>query len=310
MANYFLNKIGQVVFTLWGVSLVVFLILRLSPGDPAALMLPTHYTEEEYQSVRHALGLDKSLPEQYWIFITDIILRGDFGHSYVRAGDALSLVLERVPKTFVLAVGSMTLALLISIPLGAFMALHQGGWLDSLGLAFIMISQSAPSFAVGVLLVLIFAVKLGLLPATGYGGLRHLVLPCATLALLVAPVITQVTRTGLIEALREDYVRTAHAKGLSENRIVLKHALTATMMSIITMIGLQFGLLMAGTFVVEAVFAYPGIGQLLLESISLRDYPMIQATIMVSATIFMLVNMLVDLTYGLIDPRIRLKGQA
>lgn len=307
MLMYALNKAGHLLVTLWAVTVIIFLLLRLSPGDPAMMMLPIEYTDEQYFSMRRALGLDEPLLTQYWKFISNAI-QGDFGHSYMRAGEALPLVLERVPRTFNLALGSLILGLVIAIPLGTLMALKEGGWIDRLGLVVVMTAQSAPSFAVGIILILIFAVRLDLLPAAGYGGVKYYILPCVTLALLVMPIFAQMTRNCLIDALNEDYIRTARAKGLTETRVIYKHAFIATLLSLITMIGLQFGLLMAGTFIVEAVFAYPGMGALMFESISLRDYPTVQATIMVSAFFFTIINLLIDLTYGLIDPRIRLMG--
>jgi peptide/nickel transport system permease protein len=307
LLRYILNKTGQVIFTLWVVSVIVFLLLRLSPGDPAMMMLPIEYTEEQYQRMRSALGLDEPLYTQYWKFISGV-LHGDFGHSYMRASEALPLVLQRIPRTFALSVGALILGLLVAIPLGTIMALKSGGWLDRLGIAIVMISQSAPSFAVGILLILVFAVGLGILPAAGYEGPKYYILPCITLAILVMPIFSQMTRNCLIDAFQEDYIRTARAKGLTERRVIFKHAFIATLLSLVTMIGLQFGLLMAGSFIVEMVFAYPGMGQLMFESISLRDYPTVQATIMVSAFFFTVINLLVDLTYGLIDPRIRLRG--
>lgn len=303
MLRYTLRKLLHTLLVALGVVTFVFAALRLS-GDPAATMLPGDASVEELQALRHALGLDQPIHVQYVQFLLGAV-RGDFGMSFRHQQPALPLVLERLPATFELAVAALVLALVIAIPLGVLAAIRQGGPLDVLAMGFAVVGQAMPSFWMGIMLILVVSVQLGLLPTSGRGGPEHLILPAVTLATHFAALLARLTRTSMLEVLNQDYLRTARAKGLRESTVILGHALKNAAVPVITLIGIQFGTLLGGAVVTETVFAWPGVGRLAVQSIFVRDYPVVQAGVFVLAMSFVLINLLVDLLYGQLDPRIR-----
>jgi ABC-type dipeptide/oligopeptide/nickel transport system permease component len=302
MMAYLIRRLLLTVFVLWGVGSLVFAVLRLAPGDPAALQLGITATHEQIAEFRHRTGLDRPIGLQYVTFLADAS-RLDFGDSTVSDAKASTLVLQRLPYTIGLAISAMALALILSFPLGMLAARSAGGPLDR-GVSFLSISgQALPSFWVGVMLILVFSRDLKLFPSGGTGTLLHLVLPAVTLAAPLASVLTRLIRSGLIGVADEGYLQTARAKGMSERDVLIHHALPNVMIPVVTVAGLQFGHLLGGAVVVEVVFAWPGIGQLLVDSIANRDYGVVQACTFLIATIFLVVNLMVDLSYHYLDPR-------
>jgi peptide/nickel transport system permease protein len=291
------------VFVLFGVATAVFIILHLS-GDPTALLLPADARPEDAARLRHAFGFDRPLPIQYLDFLAGL-LHGDLGTSLRFQQPALGLVLERVPMTLLLAVSGLTFSIALALPIGIVSAAKRGTWLDSLGMTVALLGQSVPVFWLGLMLIMVFAVGLHWLPALGSGGLDHLVLPTISLGMFSAAATARLLRAGLVEVLDQEYVRTARAKGLGERSVLLGHAMRNALIPVVTMLGLQFGALLGGALVTETIFAWPGMGRLLIQAIYNRDYPLAQAAILWLALIFVVVNLLVDLLYGALDPRIR-----
>lgn len=304
MVAYLLQRLGYSIFVLWGALTVVFVVVRLVPGDPAQMMLGTQGTQQEVSALRRQMGLDQPLPAQYLRFVAQAI-RLDFGMSLRLEVPAVGAVTARLPATSLLAVTAMTLAIALSLPLGMAAAIYQRSLLDRFVSALSLIGQAAPSFWLGIMFILIFARRLQWLPSAGIGGWRHLVLPAVTLGLPLVGILTRLIRSGLLEVLNDDYVRTAHAKGLAPRVVIFRHALRNALIPVVTVAGLQFGSLLAGAVIVETVFAWPGAGRLLVDAISNRDYPIVQAAILFITAGFVLLNLLVDLSYGLLDPRIR-----
>jgi peptide/nickel transport system permease protein len=289
--------------TLFGVTLVIFLLIRIS-GDPTQLLLPETATPEDRALFRRQHGLDRPLAVQYAHYLGNL-LRGDLGRSLVDERPALDTVLQRLPATVELALAAMLIAVLVGIPVGVVSAVSRGSPLDRLAMLGALTGQSMATFWVGIILILIFAVQLRWLPVSGRDGLRHLVLPALTLALYMMPILARMTRSSMLEVWRQDFVRTARAKGLHEWRVILRHALRAALIPVVTVLGLQFGGALAGAIVTESVFAWPGVGTLVLDAVYKRDYPVVQATVLVIATVYMLTNLLVDVLYVVLDPRIR-----
>jgi peptide/nickel transport system permease protein len=286
-----------------GVVTLVFVALRLS-GDPAATMLPGDASVDELRDLRHALGLDRPLHVQYVAFLGDAA-RGDFGESFRHQQPAFGLVLERLPATLELAFAALLLAVAVALPLGIVAALHRGRAVDMLAMGFAVVGQATPYFWMGIMLILVVSAELGWLPTSGRGGWRHLILPAITLGTHFAASLARLTRTSMLEVLGQNFVTTARAKGLGEGRVVLAHALKNAAVPVVTLIGLQFGTLLGGAVVTETIFAWPGVGRLAVQSIFVRDYPVVQAGVLVLALAFVAINFLVDLLYGALDPRIR-----
>jgi ABC-type dipeptide/oligopeptide/nickel transport system permease component len=303
MGRFVAQRMVWSVFVLFGVATAVFIILHLS-GDPTALMLPADARPEDAARLRHAFGFDRPLPVQYVDFLAGL-LHGDLGTSLRFQQPALGLVLERVPMTLLLAVSGLTFSIVLALPIGIMSAARRGTWIDSLGMSVALLGQSVPVFWLGLMLIMVFAVGLHWLPALGSGGLDHLVLPTISLGLFSAAATARLLRAGLVEVLDQEYVRTARAKGLAEQRVLLGHAIRNALIPVVTMLGLQFGALLGGALVTETIFAWPGMGRLLIQAIYNRDYPLAQAAILWLALIFVAVNLLVDLLYGALDPRIR-----
>jgi peptide/nickel transport system permease protein len=286
-----------------GVVTLVFVALRMS-GDPAATMLPGDASVDELRDLRHALGLDRPLHVQYVAFLGSAV-RGDFGDSFRHQQPAFGLVLERLPATLELAFAALLLAVAVALPLGIVAAIYRGRAVDMLAMGFAVVGQATPYFWMGIMLILVVSVELGWLPTSGRGGWPHLILPAVTLGTHFAASLARLTRTSMLEVLGQNFVTTARAKGLGEPRVVLAHALKNAAVPVVTLIGLQFGTLLGGAVVTETIFAWPGVGRLAVQSIFVRDYPVVQAGVLVLALVFVAINLAVDLLYGTLDPRIR-----
>jgi len=288
---------------LWGISTIVFVVMRLS-GDPIVLILPPDAPTAEVFRVRREMGLDQPLWVQYLIFLQNA-MRGDFGQSIHFRQPALAVALERIPATIQLAVTAFALAVVVAVPVGILAAVRRYSLYDHLGMLLALLGQSVPTFFLGILLLLIFAVWFPLLPIGGTGTPAHLVMPAVTLGAFAMASIARLTRSAIIEVLSQDYVRTARAKGLGEATVVLRHGFRNALIPVVTIMGLQFGTLLGGAVVTETIFAWPGIGRLAIQSIFNRDYPVVQATVFLAAVAFVGVNLAVDILYAVLDPRIR-----
>ena len=303
MLQYILRRLLSIVPVLIGISLIVFFLLRALPGDPAQLIAGEMATQEVVESIRAQLGLDRRLHVQYALFISRLV-RLDLGKS-ARTGQPVILeIWSRLPNTILLAVTSTALACLLGIPVGIYSAVRFYTLSDYVVMVLALFGISMPVFWLGLMLIVIFSVKLHLLPAGGIGTLRHLILPSLALASFSTAFITRMTRSSMMEVMGQDYITTARSKGLLEKVVIIKHALRNAFIPIITVIGLQFGSLLGGAVLTETVFAWPGIGRLIVDSISARDYPMVQGVVLVFAVLYILVNLIVDILYAYIDPRI------
>lgn len=285
------------------VSLIVTLLSHLS-GDPARLMLPERATQEDVQRLRRALGLDQPIYVQYYRYMRGV-LRGDFGTSLQYRLPNIELFLDRVPATLQLTVAAMALALAVSLPIGIISAARRNSWIDYIARFVAVIGQAIPFFWLGIVLILIFAVTLKVLPTSGRGGLKHLVLPSLTLSTYPLARITRLLRSSMLEVLGQDYMRTARGKGLTESRVIVGHALRNALLPVVTVVGLEFGNLLGGAVITETIFAWPGVGRLAIDAVSMRDYPLIQTIVLVSALTFVLINLVMDILYTYLDPRIR-----
>jgi peptide/nickel transport system permease protein len=305
MGRYLLVRLGHAVLVVVGVSLIVFLLTHLG-GDPASLLLPPNASEEDIQQFRHAMGFDQPLPIQLVQYFGRLA-HGDFGQSFRYSQPALEVVLERVGATLVLGGFALLLSVLVAIPLGILAAVRRNSVWDALSLIVSLSGQALPVFWLGILLIILFAVTLRWLPASGGGDLAHLVLPGITLAAYSLAIISRLLRSSLLEVLAADYVRTARAKGLRERAVLVRHALKNALLPVATVIGLQVGTLLGGAVITEEVFAYPGMGRLAVQAILGRDFSLIQAFVVLTAVTIVTTNLLVDLAYGWLDPRVRLQ---
>ena len=303
MVGYVFRKVFHTAFVAFGVVTLVFAALRLS-GDPAATMLPGDASVDELTALRRQLGLDRSLWVQYVQFLAGAV-SGDFGTSFRHQQPALPLVLERLPATLELAGAALLLAVVVALPLGILAAIYRGRVVDVAAMAFAVIGQATPYFWMGIMLILVVSVELAWLPTSGRGGLERLILPAITLGTHFAASLARLTRTSMLEVFGQQFVTTARAKGLSEWSVVLGHTLKNAAVPVVTLIGLQFGTLLGGAVVTETIFAWPGVGRLAVQSVFVRDYPVVQAGVFVLALTFVGINLLVDLLYGVLDPRIR-----
>jgi ABC-type dipeptide/oligopeptide/nickel transport system permease component len=290
--------------TLWLVTVVVFSMVRLLPGDPAETIAGLHATQESVAGLRHELGLDRPLLVQYGHFLGGL-LRLDLGRSTMSRAPVLDELRPRLPVSLTLAALSMGVAMTVGVLLGVLAALRRRSWVDYLAMSVSVAGLSTPTFVLGLILILVLSVQWRLLPATGAATWWHYILPAITLGLPAAAVVARMARSSLLEVLRQDFVRTAWAKGLSRPVVVYRHALKNALIPVITISGLQFGQLMGGAVVVESVFGLPGLGKLLVDRVLGRDYPVIQGVVLVAACGFVLTNLVVDLVYSLVDPRIR-----
>jgi len=289
---------------LWLVTVVVFGLLHLTPGDPASLMLGEQATPEQIRDLRHALGLDEPLITQYARFLNHAV-RGDFGTSIRAQRPALEVVLERLPATLLLAAGAFTFALSVGLPIGVISAVKRLSLWDHGSMALALMGQSMPVFWLGLMLIVVFSVHLRWLPVSGAGGPEHLVLPAVTLGTFLIGLIIRLTRSSMLDVLGQDYVRTARAKGLAERAVIVRHALRNALIPVVTLLGLQLGILLGGAVITETVFAWPGVGMVTVTAINQRDYPVVQCAVFISAVLVVSINWAVDVLYHVLDPRIR-----
>ena len=303
MRSYLLRRLWQSLLVLFGVSVVVFLILHLT-GDPAALLLPPDATAEDIAKFRTAMGFDDPVAVQYVRFLKGAV-RGDFGESLRHGEPAMGLVLERLPATFELAGAGLLIALTLAIPAGIVSAVRRNTTVDYVSTVVALLGQAMPTFWLGIMLILVFSVRLNWLPSSGRGSLEHMILPAITLGLFTTARITRLTRSGMLEVLGQDYIRTARAKGVGEPPVVWKHALKNASIPIVTIVGIELGTLLGGSVITETIFAWPGVGRLSVQAIFNRDYPVVQSAVFLLASTFVIVNLLVDVVYTYLDPRIR-----
>jgi len=302
--RYLLRRLLLTIPVLLGVLTLVFALIHLIPGDPVQAMLGETASPADVEELRHRLGLDAPIATQYGLFMRGVV-RGDLGRSLRTGQPVMASIAERMPATIELALAAVALALLLAIPLGALAAVRRGSWVDHTAMATALAGVSIPGFWLGPLLALFFAVELGWLPVSGRGTWAHLLLPAVSLGAALAAVLARVTRATLLEELSQPYVQAVRAKGASPFRVVVRHGLRNSLIPVVTLLGLQFGAVLTGTVVTETVFAWPGIGRLLVQSIGFRDYPMVQGCILFIAVTYVAVNLLTDLAYGALDPRIR-----
>lgn len=300
--KFVLERLIQALLTILLLSAIVFGLARLT-GDPVNLMAPMEASPEDIANIRASLGLDRSLPVQYWHFAANA-LQGDFGRSIKWDRPALEMLLERFPATIVLSVTSMAFGLLLALPVGIWSAVKRDTWFDQVGKIIALAGQSMPTFWFGILLILFFSLYIPLFPTSGYGLGIHLVLPTVTLGTFVAASIMRVTRSAMIDALEMDHIRTARSKGVPEWRVVLVHALKNGAIPILTITALQAATILRGAVVTETVFSWPGIGKIAIDAVYARDFPLVQAAVMLMGVVFLAVNLAVDLIYLRLDPRI------
>jgi len=302
--RFLLQRSIHSAVVLFGALTLVFFIVRLVPSDPVRIMAGPDASPKEIQATREALGFNRPIYVQYGIYLKNL-LHGDLGRSLRQHRPTVSLVLERFPATLQLALASMLLAVCVAIPAGIFAAVKRGTIYDGLTVAASLLGQSVPTFWLGIVLIMVFAVRLRILPTSGYGGWRHMVLPMLTLALYMMALITRMNRSSMLEVLNADYLRTARAKGVKEKLVLLRHALRNALIPVVTIIGLQTGTLLGGAVITETVFAWPGIGSLAVDSITTLDYPVVQAVVILSGGIFVVINFGLDVLYTWLDPRIK-----
>jgi peptide/nickel transport system permease protein len=311
MLTYVIRRIGLMVFILLGVSIATFSMMHFVPGDPAEIIATERYGEEVtaeiIEHVRRELGLDGQIYIQYLRWLKRV-LRGDLGYSFRTDRPVLDEILTRLPATIQLALAGMLVSLVIAIPVGIISATRQYSATDNLSMFAVLIGVSMPNFWLGLLLILLFSVQLGWLPVFGRGGIEHLILPAVTLGTGMAAITTRLMRSSMLEVLKQDYMRTARAKGLNEWFVIGKHGLKNAFIPVITILGLQIAALLEGTVIVEVIFAWPGMGRLLVDAIFARDFPVIQGCILFIGVIYTLMNLLVDISYAYLDPRIKYGG--
>ena len=304
MRRYVARRAAQMLFVIFGVVTVTFFAVRLVPGDPARIMNRPGTPESVLKLTREQLGTDKPIPEQYVLFLGDLV-RGDLGESFRGGRPVLSAVLDALPNTVSLGIVSIVVTTLLAGLLGIVAALRPNSLFDRLTLLFVAVAQATPSFWLGVMLVLVFAIELRWFPAIDLTGPRSFVLPAATLSLALMPLLVRAVRQGFLETLGEGFVRAARARGVSERRLLGVHVMKVAAIPLITLVGLQAGYVLGGAIVIESIFNWPGIGNLALQAIQQRDFPMVQGTVLVIAIVFTVVNFLVDLTYAALDPRVK-----
>jgi peptide/nickel transport system permease protein len=302
--RYIAGRTGQALLQLFGVVTIVFVILRLS-GDPTRLLVPQQATAADIARIRHQLGLDAPVAKQYVDYLGGLA-HLDFGYSYVQGRSALSLITERLPFTVNLAVGALVLSMVVGIPVGMASAFFRRRFIGRALMPFVLVGQSMPAFWLGLLLILVFSVQLHLLPSTGFSGLSSLILPSVTLASLSMATLARMTRSSFLEQLSADYVRTARSRGASTVRTLFGHVLRNAAVPVVTVLGLEVASLLGGAVITETIFAWPGIGQLTIQAIQARDFPVVQAIVLFMALVYIGVNFVTDLLYVVIDPRIRL----
>jgi ABC-type dipeptide/oligopeptide/nickel transport system permease component len=303
--RYIAARLATAVLVILGVSVVSFFLTFLT-GDPAEIMLPPGATGAQIEKFRAAWGFDDPLIVQYWRFLKRAV-HGDFGVSLRHGQQSLPLIVARLPATLQLTVTAMLLAIALAVPLGVLAATHRGRPIDLLAMGVALVGQSVPNFWLAIMMILLFAVSWGLLPTSGRGGVAHVVMPAAAIAINLMALLTRLVRSMMIEMLSEDYVRTARAKGLRELFVTSRHALPNALIPLVTVMGLQFGYILGGAVVIETIFTWPGVGLFTIQAIFNRDYPVVQASVFILATAVVLINLTVDLLYVWLDPRIRVR---
>lgn len=312
MLGYFIRRLLAAIPVMLVVALSVFLLLRLSPGDPAVIIAGDMASPEQVAGIRAALGLDQPIYTQFFIWAGNM-LQGDFGTSLISQTSVMTMITQRLEPTISLALAAIIFTVLISVPLGVIAAWRQGGWIDNLVMSVSVVGFSVPVFVIGYIMIQIFSIELGWLPVQGYRSLDNgfsefasrLVLPALTLSSVYIALIARMTRASMLEVLKEDYIRTARAKGLKERLVLFRHALRNAGVPILTVIGTGFALMVSGVVVTESVFNIPGLGRLIIDAVLARDYPVIQAIILLTAGLYVFINLLIDLSYAITDPRIR-----
>ncbi len=305
MQRYIVRRVGEAVLALFALSIIIFLMVRLT-GDPALLMLPPDAGADALEDIRHSMGLDKPLVAQYGLFIRDYAT-GSFGDSLRSKTPVSDLIKDRLPNSLKLVGAAAVIVLLISIPLGVLSAVYKGTWIDTLATGFAVLGQAIPVFWLGILMIQLFTVKLGWLPSSGMGGLDHYVMPAFALGFFTVAAIQRLLRSSMLEAMDSEYIKLARIKGLSEFRVVWKHALRNSLISVITLGGIYIAILITLGILVEVVFAWPGMGRLMFQGIVFRDFPVVQAVVLISAAIVIFSSLVVDIAYAYLDPRIRLQ---
>jgi len=304
MRTYVVRRLWQSALTLVGVSVLVFVILRVVPGDPAKMLLPEGAPQSAIEELNRQLGLQEPLYVQYGLFVQSVF-RGDFGQSFQYRSPALQVVTERLMATVQLALAAMLITVGVGVSLGIVAAVRRGTGYDYASTVLAVLGQSLPNFWLGIMLILLFGVALRWLPTSGFESWRHLILPAVTLAAFPMALVARLTRSSMLEILGRDFIRTGRAKGLAERAVILRHALRNAAVPLLTVLGLQIGTLLGGAVITESVFAWPGMGKLVVDAIFFRDFPVVQTVLILSATLFVVINLLVDLLYTVIDPRIR-----
>ncbi|MAH62657.1 MAG: glutathione ABC transporter permease GsiC [SAR324 cluster bacterium] len=305
MGNFLLRRLLLLIPVLWGVATLVFLLLHFIPGDPIDLMLGDSALGTDRETLRDQLGLNDPLIIQYIRYFGDL-LQGDWGTSLFSKKPVFEEIMERVPATMELMFGAMVVTILVAMPLGLIAAVKKGTWIDQGSMIFSLLGVSIPNFWLGPMLILLFSIHFDLLPVNERGGLEHLILPALTLGTSLASILARITRSSVVETLQAEYIRTARSKGISELRILLRHALRNALIPIVTVIGLQIGVLLSGAIITESIFDWPGLGNLLISAINSRNYPLVQGCVLFIAGSYVMVNLLIDLLYAYLDPRIRL----
>ncbi|GAA0178848.1 ABC transporter permease [Clostridium sediminicola] len=305
MIKYILKRILSLIPVLIGVTFIVFTLLHLTPGDPARMVLGEQAPQEAVDDLREEMGLNDPFLVQFGNYVYKAVVKQDIGRSYITKTPVSEEIMNVFPATLKLASLSMFIAVLIGIPFGIISAIRQYSLFDSTVMVFALVGISMPVFWLGLLLILLFSVKLHWLPSSGFYSIKHMILPAITLGAQSIAIITRMTRSSMLEVIRQDYIRTVKAKGQKESKIILRHALGNALIPIITIAGLQFGILLGGAVLTEAIFSIPGVGRLMVESIKMRDYPIVQGGVLYIAIAFSVVNLLVDLLYAYVDPRIK-----
>lgn len=305
LIKYIIRRFALLVPVIIGVTFIVFSLMYITPGDPAKIILGESAPKASVEQLRKEMGLDKPFLIQYGNYLKNLVVHQDIGKSYVTKRPVFKEISDCFPATFKLAALAMGFAILLGIPIGIISAVKQYSWFDTISMIFALIGISMPVFWFGLLLILLFSVKLHWLPASGFSSFKYMILPAMALGAQSVAIITRMTRSSMLEVIRQDYIRTVRAKGQKEGVVVLKHALGNALIPIITIIGLQFGGLLGGAVLTESIFSIPGIGRLMVDAIKMRDFPVVQGGVLFIAITFSIVNLLVDLLYAYVDPRIK-----
>jgi len=304
LATFIARRFLQAIVILWGVSVIVFVLLRLAPSDPITIMLAETASPEQIAAARHQMGFDRPIYVQYVVFV-DNALHGDLGESIFYQEPALQVIFNALPNTLLLGAFAFVFSVAVGVPVGILSALHRDTFWDYFGVGLALIGQATPPYWLGIMLIMLFSVGLHLLPSSGNFGPQYIILPAISLGAVLMPIVTRLVRSGMLDVLNEDYVRTARAKGLREQVVVWKHALRNMLIPLVTVLGLQVSALFGGAVIIEQVFGWPGVGQLAVNAIFSRDYPVVQADVLVVSSAFVFLNLLVDILYARLDPRIR-----